>query len=241
MVNVKEDLTGQHIHNFTILQQTDDYISPKGIHCARWLCQCDCGSTPVKVRGDALKSGKVISCGCSRKRYNDYDLSGEYGIGWTHNTHRKFYFDIEDYDKIKNYCWYETEHKNSGYHEVVSNDSSGKTIRMHWIICGKRYDHADRDPFNNRKNNLRSATCTENARNYSMQKNNTSGFSGVSWDKERSQWVAYIIINKKRKKLGRFINKDDAIRVRLEAEAKYFGEFAPQRHLFAQYKINYEG
>ena len=38
--------------------------------------------------------------------------------------------------------------------------------------------------------------------------------------------------------LGSFSNKDDAIKARLNAEAKYFGKFAPQRHLFEQYGIN---
>lgn len=236
MVNVKEDLTGQHIHKFTILEQTDDYISPQGIHHARWLCQCDCGSEPVKVRGNALKNGTTTSCGCSRRRYNTYDLSGEYGIGWTHNTNREFYFDLEDYNKIKDYCWFEIIHKNTGHHEVVTN-SNGKTVRMHWIICGKYYDHADRNTFNNLKSNLRKANRTENARNYSKQKNNTSGFSGVSWDKQHSKWVANITIEKKRKKIGRFANKEDAIVARLQAEKEYFGEFAPQRHLFDEYGI----
>jgi hypothetical protein len=236
LVNVKEDLTGCHIHNFTILQQTDDYISPQGIHCARWLCQCDCGSEPVKVRGNALKNGTVTSCGCSRRKYNTYDLSGEYGIGWTHNTNREFWFDLEDYDKIKDYCWYENVHKDTDHHEVVTN-SNGKTIRMHWLVCGKYCDHADRNTFNNRKSNLRQASYMENARNYSKQKNNTSGFSGVSWDKEQSKWVAYITIEKKRKKLGRFANKYDAIVARLRAEKEYFKEFAPQRHLFKEYGV----
>ena len=140
LVNVKEDLTGQHIHNFTILQQTDDYISPQGVHCARWLCQCDCGSTPVKVRDNALKTGTITSCGCSRRRYNVYDLSGEYGIGWTRNTNREFYFDIDDYDKIKDYCWREIENKNNEYHEVVARNFDGKMIRMHWVICGKCHE-----------------------------------------------------------------------------------------------------
>ncbi len=44
-------------------------------------------------------------------------------------------------------------------------------------------------------------------------------------------------INKKKKHLGYFINKEDAIKARLIAEKEYFGEFAPQRHLFEQYEI----
>jgi hypothetical protein len=37
--------------------------------------------------------------------------------------------------------------------------------------------------------------------------------------------------------LGYFINKDDAIKTRLSAEAKYYGEFAPQKHLFEEYGV----
>ena len=48
-------------------------------------------------------------------------------------------------------------------------------------------------------------------------------------------------MNNKTKYLGSFKNKEGAIKARLEAEAKYFGEFAPQRHLFEQYGINING
>lgn len=40
--------------------------------------------------------------------------------------------------------------------------------------------------------------------------------------------------------LSRFVNKEDAIRARLRAERQYFGEFAPQRHLFEEYGIEDE-
>lgn len=45
---------------------------------------------------------------------------------------------------------------------------------------------------------------------------------GVSWNKRQQKWVAYITINKKRKSLGSFINKQDAIKARQEAVEKYF-------------------
>ena len=237
MVKTKEDLTGKTFNHFTVIEQVEDYVSLKGIHCAQWLCQCDCGSEPIKVRGDALKNGSIKSCGCARKRFNVYDLSGEYGIGLTRNTNNKFYFDLEDYDKIKNYCWYETIHTNSDYHSIVTNINK-KTTRMSQVVCGTYKDHINRNPLDNRKANLRDASYTENARNYSRQKNNTSGFSGVCWDKQCNKWIAYITIDKRRKKIGRFINKEDAIIARLEAEKKYFGVFAPQRHLFEEYGIN---
>ena len=85
---------------------------------------------------------------------------------------------------IKDYCWYEyVDHNN--YHSLQANDAElGSTIKMQWLIMGKYYDHIDRNTLNNRKNNLRPATSTENSQNRSKYKNNTSGFTGVIWDKK---------------------------------------------------------
>ena len=77
---------------------------------------CDCGNKIVTT-GNSLKHGHTKSCGClnnekrsllgkNSKKYNKYNLNGEYGIGWTSNTNEEFYFDLEDYDKIKDYCWF---------------------------------------------------------------------------------------------------------------------------------------
>ena len=46
------------------------------------------------------------------------------------------------------------------------------------------------------------------------------------------------MVNGKNIYLGVFVNKEDAIKTRLNAEQKYFGEFAPQQHLYEQYNIN---
>ena len=170
------------------------------------------------------------------KKYNIYDLSGEYGIGYTRKG-EKFYFDLEDYDKIKDYCWH-LHITHNGYKQLRAKiPGEGKHIYMHILLGYKGYDHIDRNPLNNRKDNLRQATITENARNRSRYKNNTSGFIGVFWDKKKSKWCANIAVDKKHKHLGYFNNKNDAIKVRLEAEAKYFKEFAPQKNLFEEYGI----
>jgi len=174
------------------------------------------------------------------KKYNKYDLSGEYGVGYCSNTDTEFYFDIEDYDKIKDYCWIEYDRK--GYHSLEAwNIGVGGNITMNWLITGKNCDHKNRNPLDNRKINLRACTITENNRNRSKGKNNTSGVIGVNWNKNENKWVARIKTTEKRVLLGYFNNKDDAIIARLKAEQKYFGEFSPQRHLFKQYKIVEEG
>jgi hypothetical protein len=233
----------------TVIEQAEDYIHPNGTRRARWLCECSCPAhTRIIVNGDALKNKNgTRSCGClqrefltslheNNKKNNLYDLTGEYGIGWTTNTNREFYFDLEDYDKIKGYAWRE-EIDHSGYHFLATYVGRKHTL-MAWIIVGKFYDHEDRNPFNNRKYNLRPATEQENARNRSIPSNNTSGIIGVHWSKYDAAWVAQIGFKRKRIRLGTFSNKTDAVKTRLRAELEYFGvEFAPQRHLFEEYGI----
>lgn len=253
MVKVRKDLTGKRFGRLTVIKQTEDYISPAGTHYAMWECQCDCGSTPIVSTGSNLTQKHVQSCGClnkeiasiSHKKYNNYQLNlkdeyGTYGVGYCTNTGSAFYFDMDDYERIKNGNWIEIVPKN-GYHILQSWDHECKEIvRMHWIIVGKYFDHADRNPLNNRKYNLRKATFTENSQNQNKSKLNTSGFIGVHWMATKNKWVAFITVAKQRKHLGLFANKDDAIRARLQAEKQYFGEFAPQRHLFEEYGISDE-
>lgn len=67
--------------------------------------------------------------------------------------------------------------------------------------------------------------------------NNKSGIIGVSWLNSREIWQSHISIHGKQYNLGCFKNKDDAIRARLTAELKYFGDLAPQKYLFGKYNI----
>ena len=73
--------------------------------------------------------------------------------------------------------------------------------------------------------------------NKSIRSDNTSKITGVYFDPQRMKWVTSLQLNKKIVYRKRFKSKEDAIRARLQAEQKYFGEFAPQRHLFADYNI----
>ena len=51
---------------------------------------------------------------------------------------------------------------------------------------------------------------------------NTSGFKGVSWDKKRKRWEAYIHFKYKKIHLGLYDNIEDAVKARKQAEEKYF-------------------
>lgn len=51
---------------------------------------------------------------------------------------------------------------------------------------------------------------------------NTSGVTGVSWDKSRNKCLAQIVFQGKKYHLGRFDKKEDAVEARKKAEEKYF-------------------
>ena len=90
----------------------------------------------------------------------------------------------------------------------------------------KCIDHIDGDKANNKIDNLRLASYVQNQMNrVNLLSNNTSGYTGVSWNKKLKKWTAMIQVNKVYKYLGLFTNKEDAIKVRREAEIKYFGDF----------------
>ena len=157
----------------------------------------------------------------NHKKYNSYDLTGEFGIGYTFKN-EKFYFDLEDYDKIKEDCWHIDA---NGY--VIN----GKRKRFHRIIMGLQdvkipIDHINHKKYDNRKSNLRTVNKSQNAMNQSMSAANTSGITGVSWHKAKGKWRAYIKVNYKQKELGYYDNFEDAKQARLQAENEHFGEYS---------------
>lgn len=247
------DLTGQTFGRWYVIERAEDYVDLKGNHYVQWKCQCQCKNKTIKnVTMSNLTRGISKSCGCLQKELvsqrfsgepNKYDLSGEYGIGWTNNTNREFYFDLEDYDKIKDYCWFEhvemkTYNRIEAYNKFVNDNKfdNERVIALHYLITGKKYqDHINRNPLDNRKENLRDSDCMQNSRNKSLQRNNTSGVAGVTFS--GGKWLARVNINKKQTEVYRGDSKEEAIKARLKAEKEYYGEFAPQQHLYEQYGI----
>lgn len=245
MVKVREDLTGQTFNDLTVIEQAEDHISIGGHHYAQWRCKCACGNENFVVQQSHLKSGHTKSCGHNQHKQNIFDLSGEYGVGWTTNTNREFYFDLEDYDKIKNYSWYE-HNPACDYKSLLAYDKETKNkIKFWWVVFGKGCDHINHNTFDNRKSNLRECTFRENRFNSGINSRNTSSVIGVYLHKSSNKWVAYLNKDGERVYTSSLCdNKDDAIKLRLMAEQRFYGQFAPQQYLYEQYGIevnNYAG
>lgn len=149
-----------------------------------------------------------------------------------------------DYEWLLDYSWRAVKGR-SGCEYAVTNHYNPFTrkyedIRMHRIVlgCSPRdgvmVDHVNGDGLYNVTTNLRRATQTENIRNrQGLNKNNSLGFPGLEFRKNcRSKpWKATIYVDYQKFNLGYYATFDEAKAARIEAEQKYFGEFAPQREL----------
>ena len=182
-----------------------------------------------EARELGLKHGMVGQCKHCRsnkgrlkgnqQNHNRYEFIDDLCIGYT-NDNKQFFIDKEDYEKIKDYCWHINKH---GYVETQKNKEK---ILMHRFILNapnnKDVDHNNRIRNYNLKDNLTIVTKKENNQNNSVYKNNTSGITGVSFDKNQRLWRSYININGKRIYGDSSYDIEVAINSRKELEHKYF-------------------
>ena len=121
------------------------------------------------------------------------------------------------------------EHSN-GYIGIGLNEKSYLAHRLIFLI-EKGYlpeflDHADGDKLNNRIENLRECTKSQNRQNSKTSKHNTSGTKGVDWNKRVQKWRARICVNGKSKFLG-FFNEIETAELALKIErVRLHGAFA---------------
>lgn len=230
---IKEDYSGRIFGRWELVKEDiEGYESrkAKGNRDTYYICKCSCYKGTIRsVNLNSLKRGVSLSCGCYNKevvierckKYNIYNLTGEYGIGYT-TKGEEFWFDLKHYDKIYPYCWSKNKRK------YIESRKNGKSIRMNRLIMdcpdGFVVDHINGDgsEHDNRECNLRICTQQENTFNNKKAK-------GVHLDKKNNRWMAYITINRKRKHLGYYDTEEEALIIRREAEQKYYGEFAPIR------------
>ena len=101
---------------------------------------------------------------------------------------------------------------------------------MHRVIMdapkGMHVDHINGNGLDNRRENLRLCTNSQNHMNRKTHRDSSSKYKGVSWNKRNSKWQAYIGSGIKRKNLGYFASESDAAKAYDIKAKECFGEFA---------------
>lgn len=143
--------------------------------------------------------------------------------------------DDSDYDELIKYKWWFRDLRNYsriGYAaRSVRINGNKKCLMMHRVIMGLGWDtsiqvdHIDGNGLNNQRSNLRICNNSQNHMNKIAPRNNTSGSTGVSFDRRSNRYVVYINVNRKRFRGRSFKTFEEAKRVRMEMEIKHFGEF----------------
>lgn len=156
---------------------------------------------------------------------NEYEIEESkawiYCFNKRNEVSAKFCIDSEDLEKVIARKWrfwkgriFTGNYKPISITDFLMNPKEGQVV-----------DHIDNNPLNNCKSNLRITTQAKNTINKVLQSNNTSGVTGVSWDKERKKWAVEIRMNGIKCHLQRWSNLNDAVYARYYAELKLFKDF----------------
>jgi hypothetical protein len=138
--------------------------------------------------------------------------------------------DDEDFELLCRHEWYSSPCGGKMYASRSNWKKKPSTIRMHRVITnaapGQYVDHINGNTLDNRRANLRLCTQSQNLMNKRKMSNNTSGVSGVTWDKSKGKWQVTIRANFKNHFIGRYDTIAEATKARHEAVRRLHGEFA---------------
>lgn len=129
---------------------------------------------------------------------------------------------------LLNYKWsYQKTRKGKPYYARAT--INGKRTLMHKLIMAeenKLVDHVNGNGLDNRRSNLRYCNNSENLLNRNKSKNNTSGYKGIWYRKDRGTYVAELTINKRAVIKKSFKTLKEAIVEYNNAAKKYSNGFA---------------
>jgi len=197
----EENLVGKIFNRWEVIR-----FSHKVGYNKYFVCRClDCNKEKTLYIQN-VTSGKSKSCGCKsksetaykiNKKYNEYEISDNIVKVYVDNNKEKIMLcDLEDWKLFKYYYWRE----NVGGYAVAIKDY--ETIIFHREVLNLndpkvQIDHINGIKLDNRKVNLRPCSNQENSFNKFANSNNSSGYKGVYFDKDRNKWRGTIQYNGK--------------------------------------------
>ena len=144
--------------------------------------------------------------------------------------------DDDDYEMLKKHSWHcleiHTEGKYYAGTTVRITKQKQYSLKMHRYIMGlkrgdgKLIDHINNDGLDNRKKNLRIVSYSENNKNRSVGKNNTTGSKGIYLEKQTGKYKVQINNNGIRHYLGKYSTIDEAKQVRALKEKELYGKYS---------------
>lgn len=177
-----------------------------------WLFRCDCGNEKVMPAAN-VKWCRVRSCGCLQdehiRQLNRQDIAGQRFGRLTAIA------PTADHDASGSIIWEcHCDCGNIVYHSV-NRLTNGRTLS-----CGCLYRDSRGTTSENRRDAVEGTLLSVLVTSKEPKSNNTSGCTGVYYDKKRDNWLAYINFQKKRYFLGSYKEKEKAIRARKAAEKR---------------------
>ena len=226
----EENLKGKVFGRWKIIR-----FSHKKGYLKYFVCEClDCGKEKTLYIQN-VTSGKSKSCGCKsmvkvayniNKKYNKYEDDGDVVKVFINNDPEKIMLcDIEDWNNLKEYYWRDA-------HGYAFSTKNHKTIMFHRTVLKVtdkkiQVDHINGNRLDNRKSNLRLCTNQENSFNKYKNSNNTSGYKGVYYDKEKDKWRASIQYDgKSMKSPKRYDTPEEAYEWYVKKSNELFGDFS---------------
>ena len=159
----------------------------------------------------------------ARKSKNTYEIEGDIAEIKT-SKGEIFLTDCTDLDFLLKYSW--CINKN-GY--VVANINH-KVTKIHQYILGLStpvvVDHINGNKLDNRRENLRICTSSENSKNMKIKTTNRTGYPGIRLTPS-GRYNVRITVNNKEIHVGNYLTLEEGIGARKNAEIEYYGEFAP--------------
>ncbi len=229
---IDDQLVGKQFGNWKVLR----YVETRPGRRRMFECLClGCHkTTKLFDKGYFIKAPMNKSCGCqsnplknkrrTQSSFNEFIEENDYVRVFDANKN-SFIVDKECVELLKERYWAINKRN-----EVVSKSNVIGNIKLHRFLMNIEnsklvVDHINGDKKDNRLCNLRVVTTMQNSWNINPNSNNSSGRRGVYWNKSSKKWEVDIKCNGIKHRLGKYKDLNEAIKVREDAEIKYYGEY----------------